>query len=360
MRGYHPLLAVRAGMDEVLHQRLRGGSAATGRGAASFTVETIGRVRRAGATGQITLRADSGFYMHGVVDACSRGGVRFSISARSQAPSRNSDAYASLAASARTGRNLLRAIAAGTVTVSGTGRGNVIARAQIAVRHLADAPAGVAELAHYAFDPDAASSEPDAEKQRWLRTDLESLLREAIDLAAAGRTFSDLVDSLRYRVATRMPLSAPPTARVRIMTLHSAKGLQADRVVVAGAAGQIIPGLPYQDPAVDAAHRAEQRRLLYVAITRAKVELVVSWPQSVSYSDARAAYIAIDNGTVFTDPTGERRVRTGRTSLLPSDVPSVRPGPEWLAERGASYATDVDDISPGRPSVHKPTPNRTS
>jgi len=88
VRGYHPLLAVRAGTDEVLHQRLRGGSAATGRGAASFTVETIGRVRRAGATGQLTLRADSGFYLHGVVDACRRGGVRFSISARSVVPLR--------------------------------------------------------------------------------------------------------------------------------------------------------------------------------------------------------------------------------------------------------------------------------
>jgi len=44
--------------------------------------ETIGRVRRAGATGQITLRADSGFYAHGVVDACRRANVRFSISTR--------------------------------------------------------------------------------------------------------------------------------------------------------------------------------------------------------------------------------------------------------------------------------------
>ena len=81
-RGYHPLLAVRAGSDEVLHDRLRGGTAATQRGATGFVTETIGRVRRAGATGQITLRADSGFYAHGVVDACRRANVRFSISTR--------------------------------------------------------------------------------------------------------------------------------------------------------------------------------------------------------------------------------------------------------------------------------------
>jgi hypothetical protein len=88
VRGYHPLLAVRAGSDEVLHGRLRGGNANTLRGAESFTTETITRVRRAGATGQITLRADSGFYAHGVVDACRRGDVRFSITARNLAPVR--------------------------------------------------------------------------------------------------------------------------------------------------------------------------------------------------------------------------------------------------------------------------------
>ncbi len=38
------------------------------RGAAGFVTETIGRVCRAGATGQITLRADSGFYARPVVD----------------------------------------------------------------------------------------------------------------------------------------------------------------------------------------------------------------------------------------------------------------------------------------------------
>ncbi|MEO6294531.1 MAG: IS1380 family transposase [Candidatus Limnocylindria bacterium] len=82
-RGYHPLVAVRAGSAELLHARLRGGRATSGRGAGHFVTETVGRVRGAGAGGQITLRADSGFYQHPVVDACRRGDVRFSISARS-------------------------------------------------------------------------------------------------------------------------------------------------------------------------------------------------------------------------------------------------------------------------------------
>jgi hypothetical protein len=44
--------------------------------------ETFGRARAAGATGQLTVRADSGFYTRKVVDACRRAGVRFSITAK--------------------------------------------------------------------------------------------------------------------------------------------------------------------------------------------------------------------------------------------------------------------------------------
>jgi len=82
VRGYHPLLAFAAGSWDLLHSRLRGGSAYTARGAASFVAETIGRVRAAGATGPLTLRADSGFYNRTVVAACQRHQVRFSITAK--------------------------------------------------------------------------------------------------------------------------------------------------------------------------------------------------------------------------------------------------------------------------------------
>jgi hypothetical protein len=82
VRGYHPLYAVAAGTGDVLHGRLRGGNAHAGRGAASFLTETFGRVRAAGATGPLVLRADSGFYSCNVVDACGKANVRFSITAK--------------------------------------------------------------------------------------------------------------------------------------------------------------------------------------------------------------------------------------------------------------------------------------
>ena len=84
-RGYHPLLAVAAGTGDVLMARLREGRANTARGAAHFLRETVARVRDAGARGQLTMRADSGFYNHAVVAACRALDVRFSVTIRQMA-----------------------------------------------------------------------------------------------------------------------------------------------------------------------------------------------------------------------------------------------------------------------------------
>ena len=81
-RGYHPLLAVAAGTGEVLMARLREGRANTARGAAHFLRETVGRVRYGGARGQLTVRADSGFYTHAIVAVCRKMDVRYSITIR--------------------------------------------------------------------------------------------------------------------------------------------------------------------------------------------------------------------------------------------------------------------------------------
>ena len=81
-RGYHPLLAIAAGTGDVLMSRLRQGRANTARGAAHFLRETVGRVRYGGASGQLTVRADSGFYTHALVAVCREMGVRFSITIR--------------------------------------------------------------------------------------------------------------------------------------------------------------------------------------------------------------------------------------------------------------------------------------
>ena len=62
--------------------RLREGRSNTARGAAHLLRETVGRVRYAGAKGQLTVRADSGFYAHSIIALCRKMGVRFSITVR--------------------------------------------------------------------------------------------------------------------------------------------------------------------------------------------------------------------------------------------------------------------------------------
>ena len=85
-RGYHPIVATRAGSGEVLHVRCRQGSANTQRGMLRFCDELIARVRRAGAAGPCLLRADSGFWNTKVFDRLARAGWQFSIGVRMTKP----------------------------------------------------------------------------------------------------------------------------------------------------------------------------------------------------------------------------------------------------------------------------------
>jgi hypothetical protein len=59
--------------------RLRGGNAASGRGAASLAKEAIGTARNCGCTGIIIVRLDSGYYSAGVIGAIRPAGARFSV-----------------------------------------------------------------------------------------------------------------------------------------------------------------------------------------------------------------------------------------------------------------------------------------
>jgi hypothetical protein len=75
--GYHPLIATWAKSGEVIHARLRKGSSQ--RGAKRFVEELVARLRRAGASGPLVVRADSGFWSYSLIDTLRRLGVRFSI-----------------------------------------------------------------------------------------------------------------------------------------------------------------------------------------------------------------------------------------------------------------------------------------
>ncbi len=83
-RGYHPILATRADTGEVLHARMRKGSAQSQRGAERFVRELVQRVRRLGASGPLLVRADSGFWSNKTIAALEQHDVRYSIGVTQQ------------------------------------------------------------------------------------------------------------------------------------------------------------------------------------------------------------------------------------------------------------------------------------
>ena len=62
--------------------RLRRGPTNSAKGAARLVADALVTARKAGATGQVTVRADSAYYNHDVIAAARTGGARFSVTAR--------------------------------------------------------------------------------------------------------------------------------------------------------------------------------------------------------------------------------------------------------------------------------------
>lgn len=82
IRGFHPQLATPAETGQVIFSGLRGGAAGPARGAKSFLTETISRLRAAGSTGELTVRADSAFHSKVGLGTANKFGMRLSVTAR--------------------------------------------------------------------------------------------------------------------------------------------------------------------------------------------------------------------------------------------------------------------------------------
>ncbi|NIZ40852.1 ATP-dependent helicase [Entomospira entomophila] len=82
--------------------------------------------------------------------------------------------------------------------------------------------------------------------------------------------------------------SSTPQARIKLITIHNTKGLEYDSVFVTGMEQQLFPKIDPYDPGGDA-ELEEERRLCYVAITRAKKHLFLSYAQR-RYLHGRSLY----------------------------------------------------------------------
>ncbi|MFZ2965144.1 MAG: ATP-dependent helicase, partial [Rhodoglobus sp.] len=106
-----------------------------------------------------------------------------------------------------------------------------------------------------------------AVRDRW--ESLNALIRLA-EQSPAGTTLRQFVDELFERQAGQ---HEPTLSAVTLATLHSAKGLEWDSVYIVGLAEGLVP-ISY---AKDEAAIEEERRLLYVGVTRARQRLALSW-----------------------------------------------------------------------------------
>ena len=109
-----------------------------------------------------------------------------------------------------------------------------------------------------------------AVRERW--ESLAAVAGLADDLVAArpAATLAEFVAELAERAETG---HAPVAAAVTLATMHAAKGLEWDAVLLPGLTEGIMPIVH----ARTAEAIEEERRLLYVAVTRARVHLALSW-----------------------------------------------------------------------------------
>ncbi len=128
---------------------------------------------------------------------------------------------------------------------------------------LPDAVASVLSVKGWTPEPPASSG---AVRDRW--ESLAALHRLAVD--HADLTLGAFVAELEERAAAQ---HAPSVDGVTLASLHAAKGLEWDAVFVIGLVDGTLPLVHADTPA----QVEEERRLLYVGVTRAREHLSLSW-----------------------------------------------------------------------------------
>ncbi len=142
-----------------------------------------------------------------------------------------------------------------------------------------------------------------AQRERWESINsLVQMLRDA-DAERESWNAADLSDWLTERATLETP---PTTGAVTLATMHASKGLEWEAVAVINVREGSVPfALSQAEPAL-----SEERRLLHVAITRARQHLRISWPTNpIRGSRSRSRFLAglIPNTAT---PTPKQTTRT--------------------------------------------------
>jgi DNA helicase II / ATP-dependent DNA helicase PcrA len=132
-----------------------------------------------------------------------------------------------------------------------------------------------------------------AVRERWESLAAIAGLADALAAARPAATLAEFAAELAERESTG---HAPVAAAVTLATMHAAKGLEWDAVLLPGLTEGIMPIVH----ARTAEAIEEERRLLYVAVTRARVHLALSWAPArtpgAESSRQRSRFLAVLQG----------------------------------------------------------------
>jgi len=114
----------------------------------------------------------------------------------------------------------------------------------------------------------------------------EEKLENMRELASLARTYDDLpvgeaLESLltNAALATDQDELKEDKDAVRLMTVHASKGLEFDYVFIAGLEQDLFPHERMGKEELSQGEEEEERRLFYVALTRARKKVFLSWAQ---------------------------------------------------------------------------------
>lgn len=197
-------------------------------------------------------------------------------------------------------------------------------------------------------------AEPSGEKARDKWRALDALAGLAEELAAqpvdpegrGGRPLPGVVAALRERASAR---HAPQTDGVTLATIHAAKGLEWDAVFLLGAHEGNIPISHAIKKGTEAVE--EERRLLYVGVTRAREHLYVSWAKARNPGGRAGRQPSSLLDEVMPDelraealiPRGTSGKRTDGCKSCGFDVPSDRKGFNFCADCASDSDYDTFD-----------------
>ncbi|QZT65455.1 ATP-dependent DNA helicase UvrD2 [Mycolicibacterium austroafricanum] len=153
----------------------------------------------------------------------------------------------------------------------------LLALQRLAERGQQDTAGSLPEFVRAALEPLGLTAEPPPGTQARDRWEALVALAELVDDEVAQRPQLDLhglLAELRQRADSRHP---PVVQGVTLASLHAAKGLEWDAVFLVGLADGTLPISHALAHGPDSEPVEEERRLLYVGVTRARVHLTLSW-----------------------------------------------------------------------------------